>query len=80
VIPTAPVQRVTLLGGNITTSWFDVTELNGKNAVYDAEGLEASTAYISSLVEVTHVCVCVCVCVHAYACQAVNVALCMYPR
>jgi hypothetical protein len=82
VIPTAPTQHVTLLGGNITTSWFDITELNGKNALYDTEGLECSTAYISSLIEVLmclRVC-CMWMCMSAYVYKALNAALRMSVR
>lgn len=48
ICPTAPQQPITLFGGFPSTAWFDVSELseNGKD---DVEGLEASAAYVASL-------------------------------
>ncbi|GAA0155927.1 hydrolase [Lithospermum erythrorhizon] len=48
ICPTAPQRPITLFGGFPSTAWFDVSELseNGKD---DVEGLDATAAYVASL-------------------------------
>ncbi|KAG9139846.1 hypothetical protein Leryth_024547 [Lithospermum erythrorhizon] len=48
ICPTAPERPVTLFGGFPSTAWFDISEIseNGKD---DVEGLDATAAYVSSL-------------------------------
>ena len=52
LLPTAPVQAVSVLNGSITSSWFDVYELGSKWASEDSDGLQRSSDYIASLVQV----------------------------
>ncbi|XP_073034946.1 uncharacterized protein [Primulina eburnea] len=48
ICPTAPPQPITLFGGFPSTAWFDVNDLS-ENANDDLEGLDASAAYVASL-------------------------------
>ncbi|CAK9133978.1 unnamed protein product [Ilex paraguariensis] len=48
ICPTAPTQPITLFGGFPSTAWIDVSELS-ENAIDDLEGLDASAAYVASL-------------------------------
>ncbi|KAL2553591.1 alpha/beta-hydrolase superfamily protein [Forsythia ovata] len=48
ICPTAPQQPITLFGGFPSTAWCDVNELS-ENANDDIEGLDASAAYVASL-------------------------------
>nr|GMC63419.1 acyl-protein thioesterase 2 [Ipomoea batatas] len=48
ICPTAPQQPITLFGGFPSTAWFDVNDLS-ENAIDDIEGLDASAAYVASL-------------------------------
>ncbi|KAL3825137.1 hypothetical protein ACJIZ3_021166 [Penstemon smallii] len=48
ICPTAPQQPLTAFGGFPSTAWFDVSALS-ENAIDDIEGLDASAAYIASL-------------------------------
>ena len=52
VLPTSPTRKVSMLDGNATTAWFDVTRLEGKHTDQNFEDLDVSTGYISSLIEV----------------------------
>ncbi|KAL3839860.1 hypothetical protein ACJIZ3_024451 [Penstemon smallii] len=48
IFPTAPQQPITLFGGFPSTAWFDVDDLS-ENVKDDIEGLDASAAYVASL-------------------------------
>ncbi|KAF3683482.1 putative deSI-like protein-like [Capsicum annuum] len=48
ICPTAPQRPITLFGGFPSTAWFDVNDLS-ENAIDDEEGLDASAAYVASL-------------------------------
>ncbi|KAK4344228.1 hypothetical protein RND71_037322 [Anisodus tanguticus] len=48
ICPTAPQRPITLFGGFPSTAWFDVNDLS-ENAIDDDEGLDASAAYVASL-------------------------------
>lgn len=48
ICPTAPQRPITLFGGFPSTAWFDVNDLS-ENAIDDNEGLDASAAYVASL-------------------------------
>ena len=51
IFPTAPVRPVTLNGGMSMTAWFDLTSLSDINQEEDGTGIEASVAYVNTLVE-----------------------------
>ncbi|KAH0735694.1 hypothetical protein KY290_012323 [Solanum tuberosum] len=48
ICPTAPQRPITLFGGFPSSAWFDVNDLS-ENAIDDIEGLDASAAYVASL-------------------------------
>lgn len=48
ICPTAPQRPITLFGGFPSTAWFDVNDLS-ENAIDDDVGLDASAAYVASL-------------------------------
>ena len=52
ILPTAPIQAVSVLNCSVTTSWFDVFKIGQKSAKEDLSGLERSTEFVSRLVEV----------------------------
>jgi len=51
IFPTAPTRPVTLNGGMAMTAWFDLTSLSDINSEEDGAGIEASVAYVETLVE-----------------------------
>ncbi|KAI3754284.1 hypothetical protein L1987_54065 [Smallanthus sonchifolius] len=48
ICPTSPSQPLTLFGGFPSNAWFDVSDLS-EEAKQDVEGLDASAAYVLSL-------------------------------
>ncbi|KAI3524506.1 hypothetical protein L1887_03164 [Cichorium endivia] len=48
ILPTSPVQPLTLFGGLSTTAWFDVTHIS-EDAIQDVEGMDASAAHVLNL-------------------------------
>ncbi|XP_071742265.1 uncharacterized protein [Rutidosis leptorrhynchoides] len=48
ICPTSPAQPLTLFGGLATNAWFDVIAMS-ENAIQDVEGMDASAAYVLSL-------------------------------
>ncbi|XP_076901706.1 uncharacterized protein LOC143556197 [Bidens hawaiensis] len=48
ICPTSPVQRLTIFRGMSTTAWFDVVGVS-EDASPDVQGMDASAAYILSL-------------------------------
>jgi len=51
IFPTAPMQPVTLLGGAVSSSWFDISSLSEAGSAEDAAGLERGANYIARLVQ-----------------------------
>ena len=51
IFPSAPAQPCALLGGAVTTSWFDVTRLDAEGSRESAEGLKRSADFIAQLVQ-----------------------------
>nr|XP_043626080.1 acyl-protein thioesterase 2-like [Erigeron canadensis] len=51
IFPTSPARPFTLFGGLPTTTWFDVVEMS-EDATQDVEGMDASAAYVLSLLSI----------------------------
>lgn len=51
MFPSAPLQPVGVLGGQVSSSWFDVTQLSEGGVEEDAQGLARSADYVAQLVQ-----------------------------
>ena len=51
IFPVAPAQPVSVLGGGVTNSWFDITRLSEGGTSEDAIGLRRCGDYISKIVQ-----------------------------